>query len=127
MSAETSGADPYLVDLVDYVNRSGAAVAVRVSVRGQVLVGHLMAVSHWMAAQGADAVRAEGAEWLGVRLTEMSRELADVESELLDGVGQPRYLHLAEVSHGTGRAPSATGATWRLRLDAVDAWSLGLS
>lgn len=124
--------DPYLVELVDYVNHSGRRIAVRVSVRGRVLAGHLIAATEWMAAQSADATRAAGAEWLGLRLGEMARDLKDSFDASEDDGGRPHYLHLMEAATpegaaGAGVEDGATDATWRVRLDSVDAWSLGLA
>ncbi len=116
--------DPYLVDLVDYVNRSGAHVPLRVSVAGALLSAHLIPAAEWMRMQSADPARHEGAEWLAYRLAQMAQDLPGSATPFDDGdeAELPRYCHLAEMAAG-----QPTGASWRVRLAAVDGWSLGLA
>ena len=116
--------DPYLVDLVDYVNRSGARVPLRVAVSGAVLSGQLLPAGEWMRMQSADPARHEGAEWLAYRLAQMAGDLSGSDTPFDEGddAATPRYCHLAEVVSG-----QPTGASWRVRIAAIDGWSLGLA
>ena len=116
--------DPYLVDLVDYVNRSSARVPLRLSVAGTTLAAHLVPAAEWMRMQSADPARHEGAEWLAYRLAQMAQDLPGSATPFddADDAEEPRYCHLAEVVAG-----QPTGATWRVRIAAVDGWSLGLA
>ncbi len=120
----TTEGDTFLQALVRVIDKGGASLGITLSVGGLLISGTLTSPGDYFQ-RVADELEAGAGE---NTLTAVLRRLAQAYESPEEGQSAPRILHLkdARVFHPAGTPiPHNRSTNWRIRLEAVDGFTIG--